>query len=115
MVADAGEKPICRTVDAADAVWVVWRARWLRRRMRRVAKSLSGEPGDPPDYLSEALVRLWELDPTRVEWGRDEKYVMSALQNRMRRAFNGLPGGVEPEELWLAVGDSRVVIIPPAE
>lgn len=55
--------------------------------IRKVAFMIAG--GDrqlAQDLEQEALILLWELDPTRFD-PSDEGYVKSALRRRMLRAF----------------------------
>jgi hypothetical protein len=55
-----------------------------------LAARLEVDPLDRHDYLQEALVLLWELDPTRVDSRRGEmEYVMRMLKTRVRRGYRG--------------------------
>ena len=72
---------------AGDAALAVDRV-WLRFRppLRRLARRLTDDRDLRKDLVQEAMISLWDIDPTRFdfrEW-REFTYVRNALMNRMR-------------------------------
>lgn len=69
--------------DAANAVDVVWKR--VERAVRRAARRLTTDAEMRKDLVQEARVKLWELDPSRIDL-RDNTgvfYVRRVLINRM--------------------------------
>jgi DNA-directed RNA polymerase specialized sigma24 family protein len=55
--------------------------------LRRVAGRMEDvDPDDADDLVQEALIRLWQMGPSRYE-ARDEPYVRNRLMWRMRDAW----------------------------
>jgi DNA-directed RNA polymerase specialized sigma24 family protein len=72
-----------QTSDALDAA-ICRYGPYLRRVARRLA---DGDAALARDMEQEALILLWELDPTRFDLAepRDGDYLQLALTHRMRR------------------------------
>ena len=68
---------------AARSVGGVW-AR-VERSVRRTARKLTDDPELQSDLVQEAMIKLWQLDPSRIDLGSNVEifYVRRMLINRM--------------------------------
>jgi DNA-directed RNA polymerase specialized sigma24 family protein len=70
--------------DARDSVITAWTR--LRPGLERLARRLTREADLREDLLQDALIALWERDPTRFDLREESElaYLLTGLANRMR-------------------------------
>jgi DNA-directed RNA polymerase specialized sigma24 family protein len=68
-----------------------YRRAWgrIERQVRHVAGRMTDDRDLKDDLVQEAMVLLWDLDPTRFDLRRreDNRYVMRLLSRRMRTVW----------------------------
>ena len=84
---------VCPTADASTAV--VEALKKIEPSLRRAARRLTVDYDTAEDLLQEARIRLWELDPTRFDLGRDDdlRYVCRALITAMWKGCRSAMAG----------------------
>jgi DNA-directed RNA polymerase specialized sigma24 family protein len=100
--------------DASRAVDSAWRV--LRPTLRPMVWGLSSDVDEQDDLMQEALIELWQVDPTRfdLEQSADREYLRRMLVNRMldvSRVANrrGLVWGPEHDGVNAVQGGTRVL------
>jgi DNA-directed RNA polymerase specialized sigma24 family protein len=101
-----------RLVRADAAVARAWRK--LRRPLKRLARSLTDDLDLREDMMQEAMIALWERDPTRFDLRdqRDLMYVRRGLANRMYDVWRAEQGrSVECAVAYGAASSSGTAVV----
>lgn len=75
-----GEPDSAQDSAVLEGAWSI-----VRRAITRKAREISEDRDDQADLVQEALIRLWEMEPSRFDFGdrEDLRFVVRLLRNRM--------------------------------